>query len=109
MVGAEVLVERGHVEVGERARVRETVDVAGFEPGVHDRFLGRLGTDLLRGAARRLGVRGLADPGDGHLAGDVVELARATPVPLPWHAGTIATSRAGPPRADPLPPRPVRG
>ena len=49
------------VEVGERARPREPVDVVGFEPGVGDRALGRLGADLARGATRRLRVRGLAD------------------------------------------------
>ena len=46
MVGAEVLVERGDVEVGEGTREREPVDVGGRQPRVGDRPLTGLGRDL---------------------------------------------------------------
>ena len=65
--GAEVLVERDGVEVGERPRPRDPVDVGGRESRVGDRALRGLGPDLPRGPARRLRVRGLADARDGHL------------------------------------------
>ena len=46
MLRAEVLAEHVHVEVGERARPREPVDVFGREPGVGDLAFGRLDPDL---------------------------------------------------------------
>ena len=45
MVGAEVVVERGHVEVRERAGEGQAVDVAGLEAGVGDGPLRCLGPD----------------------------------------------------------------
>ena len=78
--GAEVLVEHVDVEVGERARPREAVDVGRLEAGVGDRPLGGLDADLARGAARRLRVRGLADAGDRDLAAHVVEVGGVSPV-----------------------------
>ena len=87
---AEVLVERGVVEVGKHAGPREPVDIARFEPGVGDRRLGRGGPDLAGGAPRGLGVFGLADPGDRHLAADIDEFARVTPVGRVLHASNLS-------------------
>ncbi len=76
--------ERVDIEIGERARPRDAVDVAGFESGILDGPLGRFRTDLTRSTTRRLRVGGFADPGDGNLAPDVGEFLRAAPVGHRW-------------------------
>ena len=53
---------------------------AARQAGVGEGALGRLRGDLVRGAARRLAVVGVADADDRDLAADVVELAGESPV-----------------------------
>src|SRR6266508_6581084 len=65
LTGAEVLVERVGVEVGEGAIPRQAVDVRRLEAGVGDGPFGGLGPDLTGRAPGGLRVRALADPGDG--------------------------------------------
>src|ERR1700675_1306384 len=75
-----MLVERVDVEVGERARPGDAVDVGRSQARVGDRPLRGLGADLTGCAPGRLCVRGLADARDGDLLAYVVEFGRVTPV-----------------------------
>ena len=75
-----MLVEGVDVEVGERARPGDPVDVGGTQPRVGDRPLRGLGADLPGGAPGRLRVRGLADARNRYLRANGVELRRVTPL-----------------------------
>src|SRR5262249_38868899 len=94
-VGAEVVgVELRAVE----RRMHEAVDLAGIDAGVGERPLDRLRRDLLRRAARRFGVVGLANAGDRDRARDVLELGRKSPVVLhaePWRSTAPARTSGG--------------
>src|SRR5207248_1028238 len=113
---AEMLMERVGVEVGERARPGDPVDVGRTQPRVGDRPLRGLRADLPGGAPGRLRVRGLADAGDGHLRTNRVEVVRVTPVGAvvgrsvghargtyqpPDRAGTAVRARTWAYRSDP--------
>ena len=76
---AEVLVERGDVEIGERARPGEPSTTSGVEPGVGDRAFDGFGADLTRRSTRRLGVRRLADADDRDLVVDDRRSSEAWP------------------------------
>ena len=95
--GPEVRMEGRCVElVTHEGRVHEAVDVRRGEPGIRERALHGFRGDLLRGPARRPGVRRLSDPDDGDFPSDVLERRRAAPVGV-GHAGTLAhASRQGP-------------
>ena len=97
--GAEVLVERVDVEVGERARPRDAVDVGRGQARVGDRPFRGLGADLTCGPPRRLRVRRLADARDRDLPAHVVELVRVAPSrPARWRnvsADRQARARGG--------------
>ena len=77
---AEVLVVGGLVElVAPEGHAHDAVDLARLEPRVGERPLDGLSRDLRRRAARRAGLLGLADAGDGDLAAHVVEAGGEAP------------------------------
>ena len=77
---AEMLAEHVDVEIGERTRPRDTVDVTRLETRIGDGPLGGLDPDIARRSPRRLRVRGLTDADDRDLTAHVVEVGPVSPI-----------------------------